>query len=36
MQSTVEDILHGRIILNKLPPIRPRIIRLYLCAPFDG
>lgn len=30
------DILKGKFVLNNLPKLNPRTIRLYLCAPFKG
>jgi hypothetical protein len=30
------DILAGRFLVNDLPEIKPRIIRIFLCAPYDG
>lgn len=30
------DFMLGRFLINQLPPIRPRSIRLFLCAPFSG
>ncbi len=30
------DIMLGRFLFNKLPSIKTRSIRLFLCAPFQG
>lgn len=30
------DLLMGRFLLENLPTLKPRSIRIFLCAPFDG
>lgn len=30
------DILMGRFLLDNLPTLKPRSIRIFLCAPYNG
>ena len=30
------DLLLGRFLINELPLIKPRSIRLFVCAPYEG
>lgn len=30
------NLFFGRFLLNDLPESKPRTIRLYVCAPFEG
>lgn len=30
------DLLMGRFLLDNLPTLKPRSIRIFLCAPFNG
>ena len=31
-----KNILHGNFNLSNLPPIKPRLIRIFICAPYAG